>query len=316
MIKKALVHRINKEMKHREWHSIPASKRRKNDENRGSNHFFSFLNQWRKIASRKSFFMKHSKNLFLASGALIAIFMVALASFQPFSMTQATGVASTSATAQSAATFSSTYRVTTPSSYDAFTGAAIQTTKDIITYNNTHPLPTFNIWNGTEKHVVQGCVVGFGDQTIIYGSNNLNRYFRTQLITKTAPNFTPLGFFIGIHGIRKIVFSTVGTSYWTGHQGQLSMAVCVASLDGSSVDNMDDTTKETAIAYTTEGIYTTYTVTLPDSAATTFTPRWLYIGGGFVSHNLGTDAQSSKEEDLNTYYCDLVDFTAYFDGTC
>lgn len=261
--------------------------------------------------------MKHPRKILLVSGAVIAISVVAMASYQPFSMAQADGTSLTSATAQSAATFSSAYRATTPSSEYAFTDAAEKTTQDIITYNKTYPLPTFSIWsgNGTVEHVVQGCVVGFGDQTIIYGSNNLTRYFRTQLITETAPSFTPLGFFVGIHGIRKIVFSTVGLSYWTGTKGQLSMAVCVASLDGSSIYNMDDTAKETAITYSTETIYATYTVTLPDSAATSFTPRWLYIGGAFLSHNLGTDFNTSGQ-DLNTYYCDLVNFTAYFDATC
>jgi hypothetical protein len=257
--------------------------------------------------------MKQPKTLLFASGAALAIALGAVAVYRPFSMAQATEETLISATAQSATTFSSAYRATTPSSVSAFSDAAIDTAKAIITYNQTYPLPTFNLWNGTEKHVVQGCVVGFGDQTIIYGSNNLNRYFRTQTITTTKPDFTPLGFFLGIHGIRKIVMITVGTSFWVGNQGQLSLAVCVTSLDGSLVYNMTDTEKETSIGVTVEGDYSTYTITLPTLA---FTPRWLYIGGAFLSHNLGQDAQSSKEQDLNTYYCDLANFTAYFDGTC
>jgi len=268
------------------------------------------------MVKRKKTSMKRARKILLVSSAIIAISVVAVASYQPFLMAQATEASLTSATAQSAATFSSTFRTTTPSSKYVFTDAAEQTIKDIIAYNKTSPLPTFNIWSGSvTPHAVQGCVVGFGNQTIIYGSNNLNRYFRTQLITTTAPSFTPFGFFVGIHGISKIVFNTIGSSYWTGTKGQLSMAVCVAPLDGSIVYNMDDTTKETAITYTITGNNTEYIVTLPDAASAKFTPRWLYIGGAFLSHNLGKDSGTTGE-DLNTYYCDLVDFTAYFDATC
>jgi hypothetical protein len=266
---------------------------------------------------------KNHQLLWLGGTALAGVAFVAVAALQPFAVAKAADASLISATAQSATTFSSTYRVTTPSAAGDFTGAAIATAQEIITYNRTNPLPSFSIWNGSEEHVVQGCVIGFGNQTIIYGSNSMQHYFRTQLISTTEPSFTPFGFFVGIHGIRKIQLITVGASRWIGNQGQLSMAVCLASLDGSVTYNMSDKEKETAITINTDGTtitYTIYTITLPDtmsdSVPTQFTARWLYIGGAFISHNLGTDYSSEKEEDKNTYYCDLASFTAYFDGTC
>jgi hypothetical protein len=259
--------------------------------------------------------MKCSKTLLLVSAAVLGVSIVAVAGYQPFSLAQAAAGTLTPASSIYHPSFTSAYRISKPSSKTGFTDAAIANTQAIIAYNQTNPLPTFQIWNGNEPHTIQATAVTFEGWTVIYGSNNLNHDFRIQMITTTEPEYTPFGFFMGIHGVRKIVFQTIGMSYWNGNQGQLTMAICVASLDGTAVYNMEDNAKGAQIEISTEGNYSTYTMTLPDDAATSFTPRWLYIAGSFLSHNLGKDAGTTGQ-DLNTYYCDLVDFTAYFDATC
>ena len=267
--------------------------------------------------------MKRSRNIILVGAIALSGVLALVLTSEPSLLTNAATKALTEGSPISSATFTSSYRVTLPSSSDAFADSAIENTKSIINYNKTNPLPTFDLITGggssTKTHAVQNCVVLFSDWSIIYGANHsgLQRPFRIQKTGQTtAPDYVPLGFFMGIHGVRKIIFTTTSLSMMTTRTGEQSIAICIASIDGSQNYNLPYTGNYDYIKVETSNMATQYTFTMPDAEATDWTPRWLYIAGSFVTHNLATDTGSTTEYDKETYYCDLISFSVYFDTEC
>lgn len=263
--------------------------------------------------------MKRYQNIILALSAVAGVSFLSFLAYQPISLAKATGASLTEGEVLGHPSFTAAYTPSnTPSTNSGFFDAEVSLTQTLIAKNSTDPFPTLELYDGVagSVHKAQGCAVAYEGWTIIYGSNNLTRDFRLQKITTTSPRFIPLGFFLGIHGIRKITFTVTGMADRTDNLGSSAIAVCVASLDGTSNYPLPCTknTDELVMGDTTNTA-TTYTFTLPEQG-TSWTPRWIYVGGSFLAHNLGTDSGSTKEEDLNTYYCDLISFIAYFDGTC
>jgi hypothetical protein len=269
--------------------------------------------------------MKRSRNIIILVGAIALSGLLALTSTrEPSSLlTNATAKTLTEGSPISSATFISSYRATLPGASNAFADSAMANTQSIIDSNITNHLPTFDLITGggssTKSHAVQNCAVLFSDWSIIYGANDsgLQRPFRIQKTGQTAsPEYVPLGFFMGIHGVRKIVFTTTAISMMTSAAGEQSIAVCIASLDGSKKYNLPYTGNYDYIQMSSGATATQFTFTMPDAEATDWTPRWLYIAGSFVTHNLATDTGSTKEDDKETYFCDLISFTVYFDTEC
>jgi hypothetical protein len=267
--------------------------------------------------------MKRSRSLVLVGGLIISGSLALVLTREPSLLTDAAASSLTEGQPLSSKTFTSVYRLTMPSASNAFADDAETNTQAIIDYNKTNPLPTFTLLTTSSQgasisHSVQCVALGFGDWTFIPSDNGLQRPFRIQKTGQTTePEYVPLGFFLGVHGIRKITFTTISLSLMTSSKGEHSIAVCLASLDGTQKYNLPYTGNYTYLNMDSSGTMATqYTFTLPDATATDWTPRWIYIAGSFIAHNLATDTSSTKEEDKETYYCDLISFTVYYNAEC
>lgn len=293
----------------------------------GEKQFLFFLFFRAHDNNKEEIAMKSSKKWILALSTLSGVSLLLTLAYQPLSLAKATGVDGLAiATNDGFRAFNCSYRMTLPDT-GYFCDTAEKNIQTLIDYNKTNPFGTFDLYNNsglTGTHVVQGCALGFEDWSIIYGSNSLTRPYRIQKITDTKPDYVPFGFFMGVHGIRKIAFQDYSMvfpriSAMGAQTGEKNLAICLADLDGSNRYNMSRTESaptDIVSVETTDGVWK-YTFTLPDTVATSWTPRWLYVAGAFSSVTLNTIfSGATSDEDKKTYFNDLVSFEIWFDATC
>jgi hypothetical protein len=167
--------------------------------------------------------------------------------------------------------------------------------------------------------------LGFSGWDMIYGANlsSLPHPFRIQKVTDTKPTFVPFGFFMGVHGIRKIVFQGYSmvqpiTSESGAQLGEKNLAVCLSDLDGANKYNLSlaNTAPTDIIGVSVTDKVWEYTFTLPDDQATSWTPRWIYVAGAFTVVNFNDVFGNTGADDYRTYFNDLYSVEVWFDATC
>jgi hypothetical protein len=274
--------------------------------------------------------MKRSKGLLIASSSVVAVAVLLAMAYQPFRITKATSVDDLAVGVNfNASFFDEAVTIDPPSSATDYCGkTAEENMKSLINHNKIAPFKAFDLlgqsgFTGSRK--VQGCALGFSGWNMIYGAQDrsLPHPFRIQKITDTKPDFVPFGFFMGVHGIRKIAFQgysmTMPISSSSQTQlGYKNLAVCLADLDGTNMYNLDlENTAPTSIieVETTGGVWK-YTFILPKDKATDWTPRWIYVAGAFFAVNFHDAFGTTNPDDYRTYFNDLYSVEVWFDATC
>jgi hypothetical protein len=269
--------------------------------------------------------MKRSKGLLIASSGVVAVAVLLAMAYQPFRLTKATDTTTLAdAVNFNSSFFDEAFTVDSPSSATDFCGnTAKANMQNLIDQNKISPFNAFALLGQsglTGSHMVQGCALGFSGWDVLYGAklSSLPHPFRIQKISDTEPDFVPFGFFMGVHGIRKIAFQGYSYVQQITPQGQKNLAICVADLDGTNKYNLSVADTAGMIDFETTNNVWKYTFTLPDTTETTgWTPRWIYVAGAFSSVTLNyVFSSATSEEDKKTYFNDLYSVEVWFDATC
>jgi hypothetical protein len=273
--------------------------------------------------------MKRSKSLLFVSSALVGVSVLLALAYQPLSLTRAAGTSLADAVNFNSSFFDEAFTVDAPSSATDFCGNTAEANmQSLIDQNKTAPFKAFSVYGQsgfTGMRMVQGCALGFAGWDIIYGAKNssLSHPFRIQRVLDTEPAFVPFGFFMGVHGIRKIAFQGYSMvqpiANESGTQsGKKNLAICLADLDGTKKYNLSlaDTAPSTIIGVEETDPVWRYTFTLPEGEATGWTPRWIYVAGAFSAVTLSYVFGTTSDEDKKTYFNDLYSVEVWFDATC
>lgn len=275
--------------------------------------------------------MKHSKSLVFVSSAIASVFLLLVTAYQPLSQVKATrldGLAD--AVNFNSSFFDEAFTVDSPTSATDFCGNYAEANfKKLIARNKDRPFDAFSVYGQsgfTGMRMVQGCALGFAGWDMIYGktTSSLPHPFRIQKISDDELTFVPFGFFMGVHGIRKIAFQgysmVMPISNESGVQsGKKNLAVYLADLDGTNKYNLtlDNTAPTEYIEVeVTAGVWK-YTFTLPEDEAKDWTPRWIYVAGAFSPITLSkVFSTATSDVDKKTYFNDLYSVEVWFDATC
>lgn len=275
--------------------------------------------------------MKRSKGLLIASSSVVAVAVLLAMAYQPFRLTKATDTTTLAdAVNFNSSFFDEAFTVDAPSSATDFCGnTALANIRTLINQNKTAPFKAFDLlgqsgFTGTRK--VQGCALGFTGWDILYGDklSSLPHPFRIQKVSDTEPDFVPFGFFMGVHGIRKIAFQGYGMAMpiksETGASlGEKNLAICLTDLEGNNYYNLslENTAPTTIVGVEETDPVWKYTFTLPEDQATSWTPRWIYVAGAFGAITLSSAfSGATSDEDKKTYFNDLYSVEVWFDATC
>lgn len=274
--------------------------------------------------------MKRPKNLLVVSSAIIGVSVVLALVYQPLKLVKATGLDGLAdAVNFNSSFFNEAVTIDSPTSATDFCGTSAEANmQTLIDQNKVSPFAAFSVYGQsgfTGMRMVQGCALGFSGWDMIYGANNssLPHPFRIQKVTDTKPAFVPFGFFMGVHGVRKIAFQGYSmvqpiTSKSGTQSGEKNLAICLADLDGTNKYNLtlEHTAPTNFIEVETTAPVWKYTFTLPDTEATAWTPRWIYVAGAFTVVNFHDAFGTTGTDDYRTYFNDLYSVEVWFDATC
>lgn len=275
--------------------------------------------------------MNRSKKLIFVSGAIAGVSLLLGLAYQPLSRVKGTLVDDLSSAANyNSLFFDEAVTVNPPTSITDYCGKYAEANMEtLIARNQTNPFHAFSVYGQsgfTGMRMVQGCALGFDGWTMLYGAttSGLPHPFRIQKIADEEPAFVPFGFFMGVHGIRKISFQSYSivqqiTSESGAQLGEKNLAVCLASLDGSQKYNLtlENTSSSSIVGVSLTDNVWEYTFTLPETEATTWTPRWIYVAGVFGHITLSSVfTNATSDEDKKTYFNDLYSVQVWFDATC